>query len=140
MAAMLGGLAPAGWALFILVRLGVGGSLAFHGYQKATGGLKHGQDLMTRMGLPPVMADLTTLLELLGGICLVVGLLTRVAGLLFALEFASICWMKSAKMGAKLFNEPGKPSYELEFLYLMLGVVFLCVGPGPYSLDRVFGI
>jgi len=127
--------------LLLILRVVVGGLLAVHGYRKVAGGRVHSEQLMTRMGMPPVVADLVTLLELVGGIFLVVGLLTPLAGLLFALEFGGVILMKSSKMQAKLIAaEPGKPSYETEVLFLLLALVFLFMGAGAYSLDRLIGL
>ena len=96
---------------------------------------------MKSMGIPPVAADLVTVLEFLGGILLVVGLLTPLVGLLFVIQFGAILLMKRSKMHAKFIStEQGKPTYEIDFLYLLLGLVFLFLGAGALSLDHLFGL
>jgi putative oxidoreductase len=132
---------PYASVLLLILRLVVGGALATHGYEKAKRGRGHSEQLMTRMGMPPLVADLVMFLELVGGLFLVVGLLTPLAGLLFALEFGGIILMKTSKEHAKFSGaEPGKPSYETEVLFLMLALVFLFLGAGTYSLDHLIGL
>jgi uncharacterized membrane protein YphA (DoxX/SURF4 family) len=46
-----------------------------------------------------------------------------------------------SKMHAKFIStEQGKPTYEIDVLYLLLALVFLVLGAGPYSLDRLLGL
>jgi putative oxidoreductase len=141
MSGLLEVLNPYPSVLLLILRLVTGGLLAVHGYRKVSGGRVHSEELMTRMGMTPIVADLVTLLELVGGIFLVVGLLTPLAGLLFALEFGGIILMKKTKMHSKLIDpEPGKTSYETEVLFVLLSLVFLFMGAGAYSLDHLIGL
>ncbi len=96
---------------------------------------------MKSMGIPPFTADLVTALEFLGGLLLVVGFLTPLVGLFFVVQFGSIVWMKHAKMHAKFISmEQGKPTYEIDVMYLLLALVFLFMGAGAYSLDHLVGL
>jgi putative oxidoreductase len=132
---------PYGGALLLILRLVVGGGLAIHGYPKAKGGRVEAGQWMKSMGIPPLAADLVTLLEFAGGIFLIVGLLTPLVGLFFAIQFGAIVLMKSSKMHAKFIStDHGKPTYEVDVLYLLLALVFLCLGAGPYSLDHLIGL
>ena len=40
-------------------------------------------------------------------------------------------------LNQQLFDAPGKPSAELAFIYLMIYVVLMILGPGRVSLDAV---
>lgn len=140
MSGLLEVLNPYPSVLLLILRVVTGGILGVHGYRKLSGGRAHAQQLVKGNGMPPLVADLATLLEFVGGICLVVGLLTPLAGLLFALEFGGIILMKRTKMQAKLIAEPGKPSYEVEVLFALLALVFLFMGAGTYSLDHLIGL
>jgi putative oxidoreductase len=132
---------PYGGELLLILRLAAGAGLATHGYPKARGGRVQAGQWMKSMGIPPVTADLVTVLEFLGGILLVVGLLTPLVGLLFVIQFGSIILMKRSKMHAKFISpEQGKPTYEIDLLYLLLALVFLFLGAGPYSLDHLLGL
>jgi putative oxidoreductase len=127
--------------LLVILRVVTGAGLAIHGYPKANGGRVQAGQWMKSMGIPPFTADLATVLEFAGGMLLVVGLLTPVVGLFLVLQFGSITLMKKMKMHAKFINmEQGKPTYEIDVLYLLLALVFLFLGAGPYSLDHLLGL
>ena len=132
---------PYGAELLLILRLGTGAGLAIHGYPKAKGGRVQAGQWMKSMGIPPLTADLVTVLEFLGGILLVIGLLTPLVGLLFVIQFGSIILMKRSKMHAKFIStEQGKPTFEIDFLYLLLALAFLFMGAGTYSLDHLIGL
>ena len=132
---------PYGPVLLLILRLATGGALVIHGYPKAKGGRVQAGQWMKSMGIPPVAADLATVLEFLGGIFLVIGFLTPLVGLFLAIQFGSISLMKSSKMHAKFISmEQGKPTYEIDVLYALLALVFLFLGAGTYSLDHVLGL
>ena len=141
MSGLLGILNPYGPELLFILRLAVGGALMLHGYPKAKGGRIQAGQWMKSMGIPSATANIVTVLELVGGIFLILGLLTPLVGLYFVLQFASIIWMKKSKMHASFTSmDPSKPSYEIDAFYLMLALVFLVLGAGPFSLDNFLGL
>lgn len=142
MSGMLEFLNPYAAELLLLLRLGVGGALVvYHGYPKMKGGRVGAGQWMKSMGIPPVAADLSTIIEFFGGIFLVVGFLTPLVGLFVAILFASIILMKRSKMKAVFHTmEQGKATFELDTLYLLFGLVFLFLGAGTLSLDHLLGI
>jgi putative oxidoreductase len=91
-------------------------------------------DWMGSMGMPKALAPLIGVLELVGGIFLVVGLLTSLVSILFALEFAGIC-VQGKKMGKKSLGD-----YEKDLLFLGGALAMLFLGAGSLSLDRLLGI
>jgi hypothetical protein len=49
--------------------------------------------------------------------------------------------MKKSKMHATFIStEQGKPTYEIDAVYLLLALVFLVLGAGPLSLDGLLGL
>jgi len=132
---------PYGPELLLILRLGVGAGMVLHGYPKAKGGRVQAGQWLKSMGVTPLAADLVTVLESLGGIFLILGLLTPLIGLLFVVQFGSIIWMKKSKMHASFISmEQGKPTYEIDAVYLLLALVFLVLGAGPLSLDGLLGL
>jgi putative oxidoreductase len=132
---------PYSGVLLLILRIVAGGAMAIHGYPKAKGGRVQAGQWMKSMGIPPVTADLATVLEFVGGIFLVFGFLTPIVGLFLAIHFGAISLMKRAKMHAKFIStEPGKPTYEIDVTYMLLALVFLFLGAGPYSLDHLIGL
>jgi putative oxidoreductase len=142
MSGLLEVLNPLGPTVLLFIRLVVGVRLGQSGYRRLKGGgLSKSEQWMQTMNIPPIAADLVTVLEVLGGAFLVVGLLTPVVGLFFTVEFSSIIWMKKSKMHATFASrEPGKPTYELETLFLLLSLIFLVFGAGQYSVDYLVGL
>jgi putative oxidoreductase len=127
--------------LLLILRIVTGAGMVIHGYPKAKGGRVQAGQWMKSMGVPPFTADLATVLEFLGGIFLVIGLLTPLVGLFFVIQFGAIILLKMSKMHAKFIStEQGKPTYEIDVLYLLLALVFLVLGAGSYSLDHLLGL
>jgi putative oxidoreductase len=132
---------PYGPELLLILRVAFGAGMVLHGYPKAKGGRVQAGQWMKSMGIPPMTADLATVLEVVGGAFLIIGLLTPLVGLFFVLEFGSIVGMKKSKMHATFTSmEQGKPTYELDALNLLLALVFLVLGAGPFSLDSLLGL
>tara|TARA_R100000027_G_scaffold67755_1_gene68581 strand:- start:7810 stop:8253 length:444 start_codon:yes stop_codon:yes gene_type:complete len=123
---------------FIPIRLGVGVIMIGHGSQKLFGafgghGLKGtGQFFAEQLGLQPgiLMAGLAGGTEFLGGILLILGLATRLAGLALAGTMAVA--IATAHAGA--FFLPAGMEYTLALLVACLTLVI--GGAGSLSFDR----
>ena len=112
----------------VILRIGVASAFIFHGKMKLFGGLAVTTSFFEKIGipLPGVMAPFIGSLEFFGGILLLLGLGTRLLGLLFACDMAvavtvaiGLAWGKG----------------ELELLLLASSLVLLLEGAGTYSLD-----
>ncbi len=76
--------------------------------------------------------------EVLGGLALVVGLLTPLASILVAgMMFIAGVTVHIAA-GQPFVAKGGQPSWELAALYFAAAVALLTVGPGRFSLDYFF--
>jgi putative oxidoreductase len=121
-----------GWGIAI-VRVMTGLVFAVHGYEKVVGGLDEVAAGFRQMGIPAphVMGPFVAFLELLGGMCLIVGLGTRLLGLLFAVQMAvATLWVKIPAQG---WN-----ASDLDRMLLVAGLLFFLAGPGRAALDRVW--
>jgi len=124
---------------FLPIRLGVGVVMAAHGAQKLFGwfggyGLQGtGQFFAENLGLQPgvLMAALAGGTEFVGGLLLVAGLLTRVAGLGLAGTMAVA--ILTAHSGA-FFASNGGMEYPLTLLLASLSLAI--GGGGALSVDR----
>lgn len=90
------------------------------------------------MGIPAaeVVAPAVAVLELGGGIALILGVLTRVLAALLALDMAGALFLVHAPAG--VFAADG--GYELVLLLAAAAFALALTGAGRYSLDRaVFG-
>lgn len=83
------------------------------------------------VGLPSEMAPLIGLLELIGGILLIAGVLTRIASSLLAIEMLVVMvYLK------KLQSFSGKNGLELELLIFVILLTLITLGPGRISLSH----
>jgi putative oxidoreductase len=80
------------------------------------------------MGLPAALALPVGLLEVIGGIVLIVGVLTRIASIFFIIEM--IGSTITAKIGKGFVG-----GYELDLLLLSVAVSLLLTGPGRPSIE-----
>ena len=120
----------------LVLRIALGVIMAAHGWSKLNGGpANFGNGMLAQAGIPaPVLFGwIVTLVELVGGLLLIVGLFTRLCALLIgAVMIVAILTVK-AKMGLIV---PGAAGAELD-LAILAGVLALAfIGAGPLSLDR----
>lgn len=117
-----------------------------HGYAKLVKGPEAFASLLHLMNvpMPHLMAWLTLLTELLGGLAVLLGILIPLASVpmaavllvaIFSVHlqygFSSIKLMAITPTGAKF----GPPGYECDLLYLACLVALVLGGSGPFALD-----
>jgi len=139
-------LAHGGWPLLPL-RLLVGFGFAAHGYAKLARGPANFAVILAAIGvpLPEPIAWITTLLELLGGVALVLGaavallsvplvivMLTAMFGVHLRYGFSSIRLKAFGPSGAEF----GPVGYELNLLYIASLIVLALSAASPISFDR----
>ncbi len=120
----------------LLARLGLGGVLIAHGWQKHDEqGVSDTAAGFDAMGIPfpEAAAHYATYVELLGGALLVIGLLTPVAGLLVVGDMGGAFWF--AHRGNGVFA--GEGGYELVAVIGLLALTLAAVGAGRLSLDAL---
>jgi putative oxidoreductase len=132
----------------IPLRLIVGFGFMEHGYAKLLKGPEAFVSILHSLGVPAphLMAWLTILTELLGGLSVLLGALVAqisvpmAAVLLVAMfsvhwryGFSSIKLVAVTPAGAKF----GPPGYECDLLYLACLVALVLLGSGPLSIDAV---
>lgn len=122
------------WGITIL-RVIVGFTFFMHGWQKLFQfGLPGVTSAFTQMGvpLPGVTGPLVSVLELIGGALLLVGLLTRPAAVLLAIDMLMAALL--VHLPAGFFLPDG---VELVLLLLAGAVAIVLTGPGAFALDRL---
>jgi putative oxidoreductase len=127
----------------LIVRLAVGLTFTAHGAQKAFGwwagpGFAGWTGAMTRMGLrpAPLWAALSTAIELIGGLLVVVGFLTPIASAVVVAQSLYIVLRVHLPKG--FWNKNGGIEFPLQ---LLAGALLIAAsGPGAISIDAPLGL
>ena len=125
------GIDPA-WGI-TLVRVMTGLVFAVHGYEKVSGGMARVVTGFAGMGIPApgILGPLVAVLELIGGVLLIVGLGTRWLGLLFAIEMTvAALWVK--------IPQRGWDASDIDRMLLVSGLLLFLAGSGRAALDRLW--
>jgi putative oxidoreductase len=114
----------------------VGAAFVLHGWPK----IQSPFGWMGDAPVPGVLQLAAAISEFVGGIFLMLGLLTPIVTLLLACTMIVAIGMYHAPQGHPFVGKPGEPSCELAAAYLASVVAVLFPGPGRFSLDRpLFG-
>ena len=138
MTALLEPLLPYAGYLALIVRVWVGANFVIHARPKIQS-MPQTVKSMKGLGVPAGATYAATALELGGGIALILGLLVPIVGAFFVLFMVANSVMKKRKMNADYIAQ-GKPSYEIDGLYLALALVLVFLGAGVFSLDGILGV
>ena len=123
--------------LFVRVPLGV--IMFAHGSQKTLGLFGGGgfsktiEGFEQNLGIPPVFTVLAMAAEFLGGICVLLGLLTRLSA------FGIACTMLVALFHVHLANGFFLKNQGIEYTFALAGmaIFLLATGSGGLSIDRL---
>jgi Predicted membrane protein len=143
----------------LVLRIFLGFIMIVHGVPKLAGPARQQmRSGMSQLGIPGALFDLVGLLEFVGGVALILGVLTRVAALLFALEMVGTIALYVGKLGR--FTPPpevlqqmvansrrimrgfvaGVGGWEFDLLILGAALLLLTAGAGALSLDALLNI
>jgi putative oxidoreductase len=132
------------WRSFALLvaRLGLGGILILHGATRYQAGIDSQTEYLAQFSTPypEVAAYGATTFEIVGGLFLILGALTPLVGLgVLVQQVLTILWTSYYK-GPNLLNADGTyhGGFEYSVALGLLGLLFLVLGGGVVSLDRVF--
>lgn len=120
----------------LLLRVFTGGLMLFHGIAK----LIHGHDkikgLLHTKGLPEAMWLGVPFAEILAPILLIFGVFSRISGLVIAFTMIFALYLTTG-FNAFGLSKTGGLNGELNFLFLVNGIVLYITGPGRYVLLSV---
>jgi putative oxidoreductase len=130
------------WAL-TLIRIVLGVSMLVHGWEKLIppgglhrahpfAGVEYFNRFVVSLGLPYWLGYVSVATEFLGGILLLLGLLTRFVGLLVAINMLVAL--------VQVNRHHGYSGSEYTLALIAMATMLLAAGSGTLSLDRRFGI
>jgi putative oxidoreductase len=121
-----------------ILRIVLGVAIALHGWSKLSGGVGGVAGFFGSLGIPApeLMAWVVTIVELVGGILLVVGFLTQIVGILIALDMLGAILFAYLLRGAP-FIENGAITWEKEAVFAAAALCLALSGPGAWSVDDV---
>jgi putative oxidoreductase len=127
----------------LIARLGLGGILLLHGWTRWNAGVQAQVDYLTQFRTPyaEVAAWGAIIFELVGGVLLIVGALTRFVGLGVLIEqILIIAYTNWYKWPPTLLNADGtyRGGYEYNVALGLLGLLLFVLGGGAVSIDRLF--
>jgi len=119
----------------LIGRLALGALFLAHGWPKIKD-MRKPIGFVKGTGWPggAMFAVLFTLLEVFGGLALVLGFLTQIVAVLFVLEMIATAIFSKTKLKRNFIS-----GYELDIAYAAFALVLALLGPGAWSVDHLLG-
>ncbi|MUG45774.1 DoxX family protein [Paenibacillus woosongensis] len=118
-----------------LLRLILGITFLIHGLDKFQGGIANTAAFFESLGMPGFAAYVVALVELLGGIAMILGLGTRVVAGLFAIIMA-VAILK-VKLAIGFLGNGQMAGYELDLILLVVSVYLALKSKSFLALDNI---
>jgi putative oxidoreductase len=120
----------------LLVRVFLGITFFVHGVVKFQGGIENTVGWFDSIGLPGVLAYGVALLEVVGGILVVVGFGSRIVSALFVLLMLGATI--KVKLALGFLGNGQMAGYEFDLALLVMALFIVVNGSKLYSLEQVF--
>ncbi len=117
----------------LLLRVALGVIFIFHGYPKLFSSTGQMMGFFIHVGLPGYFVFIAGVLEFFGGILLIIGLFTRIAGLLLAGEMLVAMW----KVHGLFSNPAAVDNYQFPLSLAVATFALATLGAGVISLDHI---
>lgn len=119
----------------VFLRVILGLTFFIHGVSKFQGGIGNTAGFFDSLGIPGFMAYIVAIIELIGGIAVILGLGTRIISVLFAVIMAGAIF--TAKLPGGFLGNGQAAGYELDLALLAMSVYLVCANRTVLSLDHV---
>ncbi|RDW20289.1 oxidoreductase [Oceanobacillus arenosus] len=118
----------------VILRAMLGLIFFIHGLSKFQGGISNTVGYFDSIGVPGFLAYVVGIVEIVGGIALVLGIGTRIIAILFTLIMAGA--ILTAKLSAGFLGNGQMAGYELELALLAMSIYFILANKSVISLDQ----
>ncbi|MBU8880885.1 DoxX family protein [Bacillus sp. FJAT-29790] len=119
----------------LILRITLGILFLIHGVVKFQGGIENTVGWFESINIPGFMAYVVALLEVIGGIALIIGFATKLVSILFALLMVGATII--AKLPVGLLGNGQMAGYELDLAFLAIAVYLAINGSKLLSLNSV---
>ncbi|WP_100407851.1 DoxX family protein [Bacillus solitudinis] len=118
-----------------MLRLFLGTTFLIHGLAKFQGGIENTVGFFESLGLPGFSAYLVALIELIGGIAMVLGVGTRIISILFVIILAVA--IVKVKLAAGFLGNGQMAGYELDLALMAISIYLATTKHSFFALDNV---
>jgi putative oxidoreductase len=119
----------------VIIRVVMGIIFLSHGVAKLQMGLSNVDAWFSSIGIPGFLAYVVAMLELVGGIMIIVGLFTRYVSALFVVMLIGA--ILTTKLSAGLLGDGQMPGYELDLGFLLVSLYLVVAEQTTLSVDRL---
>jgi putative oxidoreductase len=119
----------------LLLRIAVGGLMLFHGISKLQHGIPGIQKRVLENGLPGWVAPGVYIGEIIAPVLLLLGLFTRPAAIVVAINMLFAIGLSHRADVFKLSERGGAWAIELPAFYLIAAIAVACLGSGKYTVS-----
>jgi len=127
--------------LLLLVRLYWGWQFAQNGWGKLHN-LHRVIGFFGSLGIPHpgLVAPFVSGVEFVGGILLILGLASRITGLVLVIDMFMAYWIADRAALHSILSDPGKFYTADPYTFFFASLIVLVFGPGLFSLDALIGL
>lgn len=118
-----------------ILRVVLGATFLIHGAAKFQGGIENTVGFFDSLGLPGFTAYLVALIELVGGLAMVLGVGTRIISILFAIVLAVA--IVKVKLAGGFLGNGQMAGYELDLALLAISIYLAMTNKSLFALDNV---
>ncbi|WP_274364734.1 DoxX family protein [Paenibacillus thermotolerans] len=119
-----------------VLRVVLGITFLIHGVAKFQGGIENTAGFFESLGFPGFAAYIIALIELIGGIAMLLGIGTRIVAVLFALIMA-VAIVKVKLLAVGFLGNGQMAGYELDLALLAISVFLALNNRSRWALDNV---
>lgn len=131
----------------LAIRAVVGPVMAYHGFLKLDrpGGAGAFADSVSQLevfglGMPRMTGYIVVAIELIGGICILAGFLTRIWSVLLAVQMFTIPFVVKSGIGLIAAQAGDGTGFEIDLVIGVCAVALVLMGPGALALDALLGV
>ncbi|WP_044338227.1 DoxX family protein [Rossellomorea aquimaris] len=119
-----------------ILRVFLGITFFIHGLTKFQGGIENTVGFFQSLGLPGFTAYAVAIIEMVGGLAMILGFGTRIIAVLFAFVMAGA--IVKVKLAAGFLGNGQMAGYELDLALLAISLYFVVAQESLFSIDQKF--